>query len=69
MELQILPESLIITKARIVKNGNSISGTIKLPANIVRRLELKDKEEIVVAFLCRASEELPLTNKENNKQQ
>lgn len=56
MKIDVLPADLKTVKLRVTKRGPYINNHITIPIDVVKRHDLKDDEEIVVAFVCRAKE-------------
>ncbi len=49
---------MLTVKPIIRRRGNTISATVTIPPALIRRYDIQDNEEIVIAFLCKASEDL-----------
>ncbi len=55
--LNIHPADMITIKPQIRKKGKRLEGQITLPVNLIRRHNIENKKEIVLAFICKIKEE------------
>ena len=57
MNVEIMPADLKTVTLQVRKIGDSKKSSFAFPREIVDRYDLKDKEKIVIAFICRAGED------------
>lgn len=70
MNIEVLPANMQPVTIRIRrKNGKSATGEIAFPPDIIQRYNLKDKDVIVIAYVCKHDEDIrqvtPLVENKN----
>lgn len=59
MKLNIKPSDIKTVRVLVrTRGGSAKHATITFPLELVRRHGIKDKEDIVIGYLCRANENL-----------
>ena len=58
MDISILPADMLNLKIRVRKNGSGLKGEIAIPPSLIRKYNLEDKEEIIMAYLCKGNQDL-----------
>ena len=56
MKIYILPADL--KTVRISKKN--MTGIITIPQDLMRRYDLKEKEDIIIAYVCKADEDIKI---------
>lgn len=64
MQIKILPADLVSVKARRKKRLSSSTIEVTIPSTIVRRYDLKDQDQIMICYVCRADEDLKEINQQ-----